>query len=279
MRRLAHRPAALSRHQAPQFVMLGGLELMALRKLGWLARALFLELCAMADFATGRGETSYAVLESLLDFDPAPQAHTPDRPTQKRIRTALEALIAVGLVSVDRIKNEKTKGLFFRIASRHSISAPDDMKGRLSGRPEKEKKLSRTTTCERSKGDEGQTERQGVQENSLSPLPPKLSTSPAPHASHAAAAGPMSVATVLDPAPPRGGGQDAPPPGPSRWVLAMREMVKKQSPQGGTTRRPPGPSATDALETCGRVALAFEEGRAATARALPATAGACAGPG
>ena len=168
--------ATLSRHSAPDFVLLGGLELMQLRKLPWLARCLFLELLALADHSTGRVETSYAVLASLLDFDAAPQAHDTAAPTQKRIRTALADLVALRLVTVDRIANEKRKGLFLRLASRTGISATANMMGRLKGRPERAKKPAKSETCAPEAPHEGQTEGQGVQEKSL-PLYPQLSTS------------------------------------------------------------------------------------------------------
>jgi len=175
------RTAALSRHSAPAFVLLGGLELMQLRKLGDLAFRLFVELLALADHATGRVDTSYAVLLALLDFDQAHGAHAATKPTLQRVRTALEALIALQLVRVDRIKNEKAKGLFLRLPSRAGISTPDARSNRLSNRPQKAAKPATARVSKERPMGEQQTEQQGVQENSLSPLPPSLSTGqPAP---------------------------------------------------------------------------------------------------
>ena len=114
--------------------MTSGLELIQLRKLTWLARCVYLELLAMADQVTGRIETSYAVLIALLDFDLEPTAHTLARPTVRGIRTAVEALESLDLVSVDRIANEKRHGLFFQVQSRAGLSASANKSNRLSNR-------------------------------------------------------------------------------------------------------------------------------------------------
>jgi hypothetical protein len=108
------RTASLSRHTAPNFVMLGGSELIALRKLPTLAGRLFLELLAMADHATGAIRTSYAVLLALVDFDQVQCAHAPDKPTLKRIRTAIDQLEQARLLARDCVKNEKQQALFLR---------------------------------------------------------------------------------------------------------------------------------------------------------------------
>lgn len=169
------RTAALSRHTAPSFVLIGGLELMQLRKLSWLARCVFFELRAMADHSTGRVSTSYAVLSALLDFDQAPQAHTTPGATQKRLRTALADLAALGLVRIDPIKNEKAKGLFLKLQPAQGLTAPADMKGRQKGRPQESESQGLARVSGRSRPDVGQTEGQGVQENT-SPPTPSLST-------------------------------------------------------------------------------------------------------
>lgn len=175
------RTAALSRHSAPPFVLLGGLELMQLRKLTDLAFRLYVELLAMADHATGRVATSYAVLLALLDFDQLPGAHAMPKPTQQRLRTALQSLIDLHLVRVDRIKNEKAKGLFLRVDTRASIGASKETNNRRSNRPEKPKKPTTARVYKESPPQEQQTEQQGVQEEYISPLPPLLSTGgPAP---------------------------------------------------------------------------------------------------
>lgn len=192
--------------------MLGGLELLQLRKLGDLPFRLFLELLAMADHATGRIVTSYAVLLALLDFDQAPCAHAADKPTPRRVRTALEHLLELGLVRLDRIKNEKDKGLFLKVQPRGRISAPEGMKGRLSDRPEKPAKRATARPAAFSFVDERQTERQGVQEDSLTPLPPLLST-----------------AGASNPVPPRGHDKRAdartPPTGETATTRAMKARI------------------------------------------------------
>lgn len=118
------RTAALSRHKAPRFVLLDGLDLIQVRKLSWLCRSLLIELVAMADHLTGAVSTSYAVLEALLDFDLAPTANDAPKPTRDRIRGALDDLVLMRLVKVDRARNEKERGLFLKVKSRVGISAP-----------------------------------------------------------------------------------------------------------------------------------------------------------
>lgn len=153
---------------------------MQLRKLGDLPFRLFVELLAMADHVTGRISTSYAVLLALLDFDQVPCAHAAEKPTQKRVRTALEHLASLGLVKLDRVKNEKAKGLFLKVQTRAGISVSDPMKGSMSGRPRKAAKQATARVPASRPLDERQTERQGVQEGSLSPLPPSFSTDAKP---------------------------------------------------------------------------------------------------
>lgn len=162
-------------------MLVGGLELLQLRKLPALARALFLELLAMADHGTGRVRTSYAVLCALLDWDAAPTANTPAKPTPKQLRTALASLAALGLVRVDPIKNEKTKTLFLRVPARAGIGAPAEKQGREQGRPRRADSQALARVPAPSGSDAGQRAGQGVQENS-SPPTPSLSTGTAPSA-------------------------------------------------------------------------------------------------
>lgn len=153
---------------------------MQLRKLGDLSFRLFIELLAMADHVTGQVETSYAVLLALLDFDQAPCAHAADKPTPKRVRTALDHLVQLRLVRLDRIKNEKAKGLFLKVKSRAGISASKAEKGRLTGRRENGAKPATARAGGARPRDDGQTDGQGVQEKDLSPLPPSFSTDAKP---------------------------------------------------------------------------------------------------
>ena len=117
------RTTALSRHRAPSFALVAGLELLQLRKLPSFARAVFLELVALAA-PDGSVWTSYAQLAALLDFDQAPGAHTEPRPTQRRLRTALEALADVDLIRLDRRRNRSAKALFFQLSPRQGIASP-----------------------------------------------------------------------------------------------------------------------------------------------------------
>lgn len=245
------RAAALSRHSAPDFVMVGGLELMQLRKLPWLARALFLELLAIADHATGRVATSYAVLTALLDFDQSPGAHALDKPSTKRLRTALEQLEGLRLVAIDRKRNEAQKGLFLSLTPRPGISAPNARKGRGSGRPENGAKRATARPAASQAPEEGQTDGQGVQDGDSSPISP-LSTEArldlaAAVREHAAAppregphrTGPVQLGELLRAAggkkvAPQGGQNVArpaartPPAGDSPTVRAMKARLKKK---------------------------------------------------
>ena len=171
--------ATLSRHKAPAFVMCAGLELIQLRKLRWLSRCLFFELLAMADHVTGRIETSYAVLAALLDFDQDPCAHVEPTVSVQRIRTALDDLVALRLVRVDRIANEKRKGLFLKVATRTGIGTSNESSNRLSNRPAAPRKRANTRVAAASTPNEQQTEQQGIQEVIPTPTP-SLSTGEAP---------------------------------------------------------------------------------------------------
>jgi hypothetical protein len=172
------RTASLSRHTAPSFVLVGGLELIQLRKVGWLARCMFYELLAMADHSTGRVSTSYAVLGALLDFDRTPGAHAAPGATVQRLRTALADLAALRLVTLDPIKNEKAKGLFLKVQSRDGITSANANSNRRSNRPQKPQSQATARVSGPSAQQEQQTEEQGAQEKN-SPLTPQLSTDPA----------------------------------------------------------------------------------------------------
>ena len=163
------RTAALSRHVASPFVRVDGLELLQLRKLPHLAFRLFVELLALDRDNDGRISTSYAVLVALLDFDQAPGAHAGDKPTLQRVRTALGALVAMHLVRVDRIKNEKAKGLFLRIKPRANLSASEGGNNRPSNRPRKAAEPASMRPSADHQPGEQQTEQQGVQDESLNP--------------------------------------------------------------------------------------------------------------
>jgi hypothetical protein len=180
------------------------------------ARSLFWELLAMADHVNGRISTSYAVLIALLDFDQMPGAHAEPKPTQRRVRTALEHLIELGLVEVDRIKNEKAKGLFLKVPTRVGISASDARKDRRSDRPRKPAKQATARPAAVQPYEERQTERQGVQEDSLIPLTPLVVHS-----------------GRMNPVPPRGHDTHAaaprtPPTGPTYTTRRMLAKVKSK---------------------------------------------------
>lgn len=225
VRALDARQAALGRHSAPPFVMLDGIELISLRRLSDLAFRLFLELVAMDREGSGRIATTYAVLMSLLDFDQAPCAHAADKPTLKRIRTALEHLASVGLVRLDRARNELGKGLFLRVKTREEMSAARAMKGSMRGRREKPAKQATARPSAKRGGDEGQTEGQGFQEGFSYPPTPQQSTGPR--------AAFEFVADALNPVPPRGQDTHAPaahtpPTRPNAHTLAVRAVVDRK---------------------------------------------------
>ena len=181
--------------------MVGGLELLQLRKLQPLARCLFLELVSLADFVTGNGRTSWAVLAALLDWDVAPQANTAPGATPKRLRHAMAELEALGLVALDRIANEKRQALLFQVKPRAGLSASDDMRGRVQGRASKPGKPATTRVSRRPKADAGQSAGQRVQEPGTIPLPPTLSTGTKP---------PPAIGELLQRMSPRRGKTGAP---------------------------------------------------------------------
>lgn len=195
------RSAALSRHSAPAFVMLAGLELLKLRQLGWLARALFVELLAMADHATGAGRSSWAVLSALLDFDRTPGAHAAPGATTKRLRTAMQELQDAGLVRLDRVKNEKTQALIFRVQGRAGIAAADANSGRVRGRAQKPQTQATARVKRPPRAEEGQGEGQRVQEPKTYPHTPDLCTGTRP---------PPAIGELLKRITPRGGRTGAP---------------------------------------------------------------------
>lgn len=130
------REAALSRLAAPDYLTIYGEELRALRQHPAWVRWLFAELVACSNFATGKGTTSRARLLALLDFDQAPAGRTPEgcAITTKRLRAALDALQAAGLVTVDPFRNVQSKTLFFEVQPRTRRGVPAEELGRQSGR-------------------------------------------------------------------------------------------------------------------------------------------------
>jgi hypothetical protein len=170
------RSVALSRHTAPDFVLLHGLEVIQLRKLGDLSFRLFVELSAMCDFATGRVETTYAVLLGLLDFD---QSHCGGprvpAPTFKRVRDALRELHELRLVFLDRIANEKRQGLFLRVPARLASVRPAKVRAGVRARSKNGAKQATAPLSNGHAPESGQRLGQGVQEKN-SPPSPSLST-------------------------------------------------------------------------------------------------------
>ena len=166
------RTTALSRHRAPSFALVAGLELLQLRKLPSFARAVFLELVALAA-PDGSVWTSYAQLAALLDFDQAPGAHTEPRPTQRRLRTALEALADVDLIRLDRRRNRSAKALFFQLSPRQGIASPANRSDTRSDRRRPAGKQAPARVLPLPTPEERQTERQGIQERETPPSPPR----------------------------------------------------------------------------------------------------------
>lgn len=175
------RTAALSRHKAPEFFMPKGLEVIQLRRLDDFAFRLFIELVGMADFATGRIATTYAVLIALLDFDQAPKAHAKPKPSKQRIRTALQALSELHLIKdMDPQRNERAGGLFFRVDPRGRISAVNVMSNTMSNTVKKPAKRATARVPASRPLDEQPDQHTRVQERDLSPLPSFLSTAAQP---------------------------------------------------------------------------------------------------
>lgn len=173
------RTAALSRHRAPPVTILRDLEKLHLFKAAPYVRWLFVELLALDFTACGYVVTSWAVLASLMDYDKAPGAHT-DESTIKRVRTALETLIFLGLVETDAALNEAAKGLFLTLPGRVQPSSSANRKGRWKGRPQNGAKLELARVAAVRPHEEGQMEGQGIQEREIPPKPPSLSTGARP---------------------------------------------------------------------------------------------------
>lgn len=150
---------------------------MRVRKVGLLARWLFIELLAMADFTTGQIRTSYPILISLLDFDHVPGAHATPKLTARRLELALQLLCELKLIKdLDPLRNQRLGGLFFRVDGRGGISAANE---RSVDRSVDHRKAAKRATARVSKGrttEDGGQERVRVQERDIPPSPPHLST-------------------------------------------------------------------------------------------------------
>jgi hypothetical protein len=174
------REVALSRQEAPAFVMVGHLELILLRQVTHLARALFVELLAAADKETGWGRTTYARLMGLLDWDRPAAGPQGEAVTLKRVRHAFAELVAMRMVFVSRKANEHHQGLFFRVPTRVGISPSAGKQGRGQGTSRAQvaqvldlgvARLSRGSV-DNEPPEQGRGTGQGVQEGSSPPSPP-----------------------------------------------------------------------------------------------------------
>lgn len=171
------RKAALSRHTAPAFSICAGLETLQLRRLDDFAYRLFHELLTLADFTSGQIRVTYAVLISLMDFDRTPGAHAKPLPTKQRLRTAIEALCELKLIrELDRQRNERAGGLFFRVAPRGGISAANERSNTGSNTPRKPAKQATARVPAMRAPEEQHEEPTRVQERALPSKSPSLST-------------------------------------------------------------------------------------------------------
>ena len=138
------RSAAHSRHRAPPFAALDGLEAIALRKLTPWIRWLYLELRMLSDFRTGHVSTSWAVLLALMDCDQGERGGpAPFVPSRQQLRRAVEQLCALKLASVDHKTNERARGLFLHVLPIKSLGAPARKLGHGFDRPSTLRKASK----------------------------------------------------------------------------------------------------------------------------------------
>jgi hypothetical protein len=175
------RAVALSRHRAPPFAAIAGLELLQLRKLPDLAFRLFVELVALSDFATGFIATTFPQLIGLLDFDQAPCAHKVPKPTKRRLEHAVQVLLDLDLVKrAEPPATATRKALFFQLRPRSWIHAADAMRVPMSAPSRKPAKQAPARASEIRRGDEGADEGARDQHLNTTPLPPSLSTAAKP---------------------------------------------------------------------------------------------------
>jgi hypothetical protein len=125
------RVASFSRYRAPKLIVVHGRELRERRKVSPFARALFDELVALAT-PDGHIATTYAVLIALMDFD---GARGDDVPTIKRIRVALDGLVAIGLLGVNPTRNLVSRCLIFELKDAGRVAASANRRGSSQGRP------------------------------------------------------------------------------------------------------------------------------------------------
>jgi hypothetical protein len=113
-----------------------GHELRELRKLSPFARALFVELRALANPA-GQVATTYAVLIALMDFD---GARGDAVPTVQKVRGAIADLIELRLLVTNRSRNGKDRRLFFMLEKVAGTSSAANPRNRSRNRPSHEGK-------------------------------------------------------------------------------------------------------------------------------------------
>lgn len=158
---------------APDFTTLHGRELAALLngQRDPLCSHLLLLIVTHSDFKTGWFLGSYARLQEL-STPPAPE-RGPRRngPTLKEIRSAIDRLIASGVLWRDA-SNLHNKQLRLRVWPRDVKSASEALTGSYQGRAEKARYQAFMRVSSPSKAETGQRTGQGYQQlNSISPTP------------------------------------------------------------------------------------------------------------
>lgn len=172
-----------------------------------------------SDFKTGWFLGSYARLQALSTPPKPEQGRRRDGPTLKEIRSALERLIAAGVVWRDA-SNLHNKQLRLRVWPRDVKAASAEITGSISGREEKRAYRASMRAPRGSRVELGQKIGQGYQQlNSIPPTPTK--TGGYPQASAAKTEAMAKIGDLLRGfnRPPEGGstkGADAPAPPAAR---------------------------------------------------------------
>jgi hypothetical protein len=179
------RRVALSRHNAPAWLALDGLEVVALRKLPAWMRWLYMELRALSDFKTGHVSTSWAQLVALMDCDAGERGgQSPHTPGMQQLRRAVDQLEGIGLLRRDGRTNERARGLFLFILPIKSLGAPAAKRDRSCDRPPTGRKASKHAGFEASALPVATGVATGdsvpLHHSPKAPKAPDLSTAPAP---------------------------------------------------------------------------------------------------
>lgn len=97
---------------------------------------LFFALLHCIEFKTGKGETGYPSLISVMTPPYAGKGRRPEAPSRDDIKNGLRELVAAGLIWRDAALSEDKKAVFFSVRPRTWKSAAADLSTRLTTRRE-----------------------------------------------------------------------------------------------------------------------------------------------